>query len=480
MRTVALPRIGTFEAWRNAARELIRAGVRPEDVAFARGEAARGLFEGGAPPEPPSSAPGAPAPAVPKAFVSLAREAAHHSDPERFALLYLLLARLKAGEAVMADPLIGRLEAMGKAVRRDVHKTHAFVRFREVARNGPRRAFAAWFEPEHPTLELSAPHFARRFADMDWTIATPDLSASFDGALRLTDAPAPRPPAADAAEGLWQTYYSNIFNPARLKVAAMRAEMPQKYWRNLPEARLIPDLIAGAGRRAEEMRAAAPTLPPAYAEAARLRKETRMDLFGHNSIGALHEEARGCTRCDLHRHATQVVFGDGPADADLMFVGEQPGDNEDLQGYPFVGPAGKLFDQIAHRAGVDRSRAYVTNAVKHFKFEPRGKRRIHAKPNGGEIKACRWWLDQERALVEPKLIVALGATALHALTGDGKGILKRRGGMEADADGRPVFVTVHPSFLLRLPDPEVRAREEAAFEDDLRAVQGHLERLLAA
>ena len=180
----------------------------------------------------------------------------------------------------------------------------------------------------------------------------------------------------------------------------------------------------------------------------------------------------------LHENATQVVFGEGPADADLMFVGEQPGDNEDLAGKPFVGPAGRLFDEIAQRAGVDRSRAYVTNAVKHFKFVPRGKRRIHQKPGAGEVNACRWWLEQERELVQPRLIVAMGATAVHALTGDGKGLLKRRGSVEAARGGanEPVFVTVHPSFLLRLPDEDSRAREEQAFEDDLRAALSWLDR----
>ena len=345
-----------------------------------------------------------------------------------------------------------------------------------------RRRFGAWFEPEHPTLELSAPHFARRFADMDWTIATPDLAAVFEaGRLRLTEDGPHAPPPEDATQGLWNTYYASIFNPARLKLGAMRAEMPRRYWRNLPEARLIPELIATAGARVEEMRARRPTLPPAYAAPARRiaaqSREPRMDI-GHNSIAALHEDARGCTRCALHENATQVVFGEGPADADLMFVGEQPGDQEDLAGRPFVGPAGRLFDEIAERAGVDRSRTYVTNAVKHFKFVPRGKRRIHQKPGAGEVSACRWWLDRERDLIRPRLIVALGATATHALTGDGKGLLKRRGSVEAarGGAGEPVFVTVHPSFLLRLPDEEARAREEAAFEDDLRAAMAWLDR----
>ena len=519
---VVLPRVGTFEAWRTVARDLVRASVPPGAVQWSRGGPDATLFDGVSLSSAPDDAP---APTVPRAFVELARLAAHHSDPERFALLHALLARLQAERGlleVVTDPLVTRLNRMAKAVRRDVHKTHAFVRFREVLAEGAdadagfeasgaddphgapapepgprdgllsprsdgslragRRRFGAWFEPEHPTLELSAPHFARRFADMDWTIATPEMAAVFeDGTLRLTEDGPHAPPPEDATRALWDTYYANIFNPARLKVHAMRAEMPRKYWRNLPEARLIPELIAGAGARVAEMRARQPTLPPAYAAPARRiaaqSREPPMDI-GHNSIAALHEDARGCTRCALHEMATQVVFGEGPADADLMFVGEQPGDQEDLAGRPFVGPAGRLFDAVAERAGVDRSRTYVTNAVKHFKFVPRGKRRIHQKPGASEVSACRWWLERERALVQPRLIVAMGATAAHALTGDGKGLLKRRGSVEATRGGagEPVFITVHPSFLLRLPDEESRAREEAAFEDDLRAALAWLDR----
>ncbi len=152
-----------------------------------------------------------------------------------------------------------------------------------------------------------------------------------------------------------------------------------------------------------------------------------------------------------------------------MFVGEQPGDQEDLTGRPFVGPAGRLFDEVLGEAGIDRAEAYVTNAVKHFKFKPRGKRRLHEPPNAHEIQHCRWWLDIERKRVQPGLIVALGATALESLTGNRKGLLKRRGTVEAVDDGTPVFVTVHPSFLLRLPDRAQQAEERARFRDDLRA-----------
>jgi uracil-DNA glycosylase family protein len=182
-------------------------------------------------------------------------------------------------------------------------------------------------------------------------------------------------------------------------------------------------------------------------------------------------DARKCTRCDLHKHATQTVFGEGPLDATICFVGEQPGDQEDLAGRPFVGPAGALFDASLEQAGIDRARVYVTNAVKHFKFVPRGKRRIHSKPDAGEIQACRWWLEHERELIRPPLTVALGATAARSLFGKVVTNTKLRGKPQVLADGSECWVTVHPSFLLRLPDPNRRQQERKLFVADLKRIR---------
>ena len=212
------------------------------------------------------------------------------------------------------------------------------------------------------------------------------------------------------------------------------------------------------------------------------RSEAEPDLFapkaepeaGYRSLTAAREDAETCRRCPLYRNATQTVFGEGPAHARLVFVGEQPGDQEDLAGKPFVGPAGQLFDRALADAGIDRSRVYVTNAVKHFKFEPRGKRRIHQKPNNAEIEACRWWLDNELGLIKPQLAVALGATAARALTGRDVTISRTRGKLMTLREGIEGFITVHPSFLLRLPDEAAKAREYAHFVADLRQVARHL------
>src|SRR5437762_6780231 len=186
------------------------------------------------------------------------------------------------------------------------------------------------------------------------------------------------------------------------------------------------------------------------------------------SLKTLREEARHCRACHLWKNATQTVFGEGPQNAQMMLVGEQPGDKEDLAGKPFVGPAGLMLDRALEEAGIDRSKVYVTNAVKHFKFVPRGKIRLHQKPNTSEIKACRQWYERERAAVKPALVVAMGATAAQSVFGKITPINKNRGRLIDLDDGTRALVTVHPSYLLRLPDEEAKTREYARFVADLR------------
>jgi uracil-DNA glycosylase family protein len=192
---------------------------------------------------------------------------------------------------------------------------------------------------------------------------------------------------------------------------------------------------------------------------------------------ALLKDARVCTRCDLYKYATQTVFGEGPLDARIIFVGEQPGDQEDLAGRPFVGPAGGVFDAALEKAGIDRSQVYVTNAVKHFKFIQRGKRRIHKKPDAGQIEACRWWIQHERELIRPAVTVALGATAARSLVGKVVTISKVRGEPLTLADGSECWVTVHPSSILRAPDDEARREGKRLFLRDLKLIKARAEEL---
>jgi probable DNA metabolism protein len=450
MRVVALADADDFDGWRDAARALALAGVPPADIVWQVGDAPADLFGGAAAQVTGDAA----AFRVPRRFVDLARDVVLHADPQRFALLYQFLTRLLPAPALIhdaADAARARLEAMAKQVRRDIHKMRAFLRFREVIDDaGPR--FVAWFEPEHHIVRANARFFVDRFHTMRWSILTPELALHWDG-MTLSEGPGATradAPQDDPAEAIWKTYYAAIFNPARLKTGAMLKEMPRKYWKNMPESALIPALIAGAQAREAAMVATAPANP------------------GDKPWSALRDEAAQCTRCPLHRPATQTVFGEGPVDAPLMLVGEQPGDQEDLAGRPFVGPAGQLLDAALAEAGVDRASAYLTNAVKHFKFEPRGRRRIHARPDAGEITACRWWLDQELLVVRPRVVVALGATAARALLGRAVTLTRERDRPHPLPSGAELWITVHPSYLLRLPDPALAAQERTRFVADLR------------
>ncbi|MGE0743905.1 MAG: UdgX family uracil-DNA binding protein [Rhodospirillales bacterium] len=477
MHQVRLAAPDDFDGWRNAARALVRADVVPDAVSWVAPGESEDLFADTV--LPPAAAPDASF-TVPRRFRDLAADVVCHRDAERFALLYRLLWRLRAVPQMLdyaADPDVAAAEAMAKAVRRDVHKMHAFVRFRRVdADDGPH--YVAWFEPEHHIVARAAPFFAERFATMRWSILTPEKCAHWDGkTLAYSPGVARRSaPPDDELEALWRTYYASTFNPARLNVDAMTREMPKKYWRNLPEAALIPDLVADAARRTDAMVAAPPGAPPPFHDRLATRRERLAELdVPALSVEELRRSADGCRHCPLWRDATQTVFGEGPATAELMLVGEQPGDQEDLQGRPFVGPAGGVLDRALAAAAIDRNAVYLTNAVKHFKHVRRGKRRLHQRPEAAEIEACKWWLAEERRLVAPRLTVALGATAARALLGRPVAIARMRGRILAAADDSgPVLVTAHPSYVLRLPEESARADELARLVGDLKTARAWL------
>jgi DNA polymerase len=458
----------TLEDWQRAARAALQRDLPPDNVVWQELEAdqpALALFDEDA--APPTSARSEFR--IPRAFLDLAQLVALHSDERRWALLYRIVWRLTHGEPklleIAVDPDVSRAQAFHKSVRHDIHKMRAFVRFREVVRERE-KWFAAWFEPEHHIVEQNAQFFVDRFASMRWSILTPERCAHWDGTALSFTAGVPRSqaPTDDNVEALWLTYYANIFNPARVKVHAMQAEMPKKYWRNLPEAAVIGTLLQEAPRRVDTMvrksaKEAAddepfwsPAQPPAT-----------------TSLATLATAAKGCTACHLYKRGTQTVFGAGPKQARIFMLGEQPGDQEDLSGEPFVGPAGKLLDRALADAGIDRSEVYVTNTVKHFKWEPRGKRRIHQKPNSRDIAACRPWMEAELRAVKAELLVCLGSTAAQAIFGPSFRVTKQRGEVLESPLAPRVLATVHPSSLLRQPDEESRAREYALFVDDLRA-----------
>ena len=277
MRQIVLASPTDWQGWRDAARALCAGGVRPEAVEWQSGEAQTSLF---ADEEATYTLqPAGTEVRVPRAFVSLSRLVICHRDPERFARLYRLLFRLQSELHLLsnaADPDVDWALSCAKAIRRDRHKMHAFVRFRKLGACDGRERFAAWFEPEHRIVELATPFFVRRFPNMDWAILTPERSAIWHGGKLRFGKGASRTdvPDADIVETEWKAYFGAIFNPARLKVKAMTAEMPKKYWRNLPEAALIPDLIAKAGERSDDMRSKSVTEPnPLSDRIARRREE---------------------------------------------------------------------------------------------------------------------------------------------------------------------------------------------------------------
>jgi DNA polymerase len=472
MRVVEVDR--EFESWRGVARALLAEGVAPEQVWWQERAEGQGVLIGGAATDARQAEPlrGAAVGSVPREFLDVARRVACYRDPARWGLLYRALWRIaRGGERhlleVSVDEDVRALERMDKRVRFDAHKMTAFVRFRRVEAEDGVEHFVAWHRPEHYVVRLTAPFFAKRFGVMRWSILTPDECAHWDGESGLEFTPGvdrSAAPSGDELEALWGTYYRNIFNPARIKLAAMRKEMPVRYWGTMPETDLIPELLREAPKRVEEMMARKVDEYPT-AEAFMPAKIT---------LETLREAAAGCQGCPLYKLGTQTVFGEGLKQSRVMMIGEQPGDQEDKAGKPFIGPAGQVLDDALAEVGIDRREVYVTNSVKHFKWEPRGARRIHAKPGAREIQACKPWLTAELQVVKPQMVVCLGATAAQALMGKEFRITKSRGEIFRDTPYAPwLMATAHPSSILRVP-AEDREAAYRAFVEDLRIAAGEL------
>lgn len=492
-----------FQSWRLRARELLTEGTPPSEVFWQDSASNQGeLFVESANrsvSEPKASKPkeASPLVRVNKAFFGLAEAVACHSNPERWGLLYRLLWRMTCeGErhllVVSTDDDVRQARAWAKEVGRDVHKMRAFVRFRKVGESEEGlEQFVAWFEPDHHIVRRNAPFFRKRFTGMEWSIFTPDECAHWDGSGLCFSPGVERSeaPDGDALEELWRSYYRSIFNPARLKLKAMKSEMPIKYWKNLPEATIIGELTQGASHRREEMirrPALEPRQAPRNLYLEKLTKENSVALVRESSsqveserLSDMKSLADCCRACPLWEKATQTVFGEGREDAEIMIIGEQPGDEEDLVGRPFVGPAGRLLNEALLKLSVRREDLYLTNAVKHFKWKPsqgrlnqRRSTRLHDKANRVEISACRPWLWGEIARVQPRVIVTLGNTAGQSISGSEFRVLRDRGEISPRDDllfpGR-IFATVHPSYVLRLPKEEKEAEREAFIEDLKRA-----------
>ena len=415
MRRVVLANETDWEGWRKATRSLVMADVAPEDVRWA----VRAHDEAGDPLREGTGSFN-----VSRSLVSIAALAIQAREKSRFDLLYRLVWSANAGRT--DDDALRRAQGLAFAVRAEAHRMRTNMRFLSV-----HGRCVGWYEPVHFVLEANAQLIARRFPNLAFTIVTPDGAVQWDGSTlhfavgaRIAD---------DDELRAWK-----MPRDVRVGTAIPEAE-------DLDEAPRPPDR---------------PALGPVV-----------LPLHTDRGLREAGDEASGCQRCPLYEPATQTVFGEGPAHASVVFVGEQPGDQEDVIGRPFVGPAGQIMDRAMEEAGIDRRTIYITNAVKHFKFTPRGKRRIHQTPEAPEIQACRFWLDVELVRLRPKLLVAMGGTAARAVLGRAVTITRERGRPIDGPDGQRVFVTVHPSFLLRVPDEEAKAREYRAFVADLEKIR---------
>ena len=427
MRQVALTSETDWTGWRAATRALVLAGVEPGDVTWVVGGApvplpdATGTFN------------------VPRTLVALAGVAIQAREPERFGLLYSLVWRAHGGEPLLDlpdDPDLTLARRLALDVRADAHRMRTHLRFM-AAGDG----FLGWYAPAHYVLEANAQLIARRFPSHKLTIATPDASAHWDGVSLRFGAGLTHPEDDETLRAWWDAHADAILAEARAGTAVSEAE-------DLDEAPRPPDR------------------PPIGPVVFPVRSEP--------AFVTARRDAAGCERCDLCVAATQTVFGEGPANAPVLFVGEQPGDQEDTIGRPFVGPAGQLLDHALEEAGIDRRAIYITNAVKHFKFTRQGKRRIHVSPSPGEITACGVWLDLERSVIRPRVLVLMGGSAARGVLGRPVAVTRERGQAMYLPDGQLVFVTVHPSYLLRVPEGAAQEREYRAFVRDLAAVRALL------
>jgi DNA polymerase len=479
--TIRLASVVDWDGFSRAVRALRAEGSAPEQVRWRLGEAddaARDLFDTAVERGVAELTPAA-AMALPRSFVDAAREVFLHADPARLPLIHRLACRVADDARAWDDALHEdrlQFERLHREVRREIHKMHAFVRFRRIedptpaacGSGGPadRDAGAppvrhvAWFEPGHHVLEAAAPFFARRFATMRWAILTPRACVEWDGRALAFGPGARREdvPPADAGEALWLAYYRSIFNPARVKVAMMKKEMPVRFWKNLPEAALVSELLAQAPARRQRM------VEDGGVARSRRRGQGQDAIAivdapasAPPSLESLARQARSCRDCPAADAATQTVFGAGAASARVMIVGEQPGDVEDLRGLPFQGPAGQLLDAAMHELGWPADALYLTNAVKHFHHELRGKRRIHKTPGQREAAACLHWLEAEIAALRPRAIIALGATAARSLLGPGVPVTTNEGRWLVRSDATPVLVCLHPAALLRAEPSRQRA-----------------------
>lgn len=449
-----------FDLWRTEARSFLTQGCEPANVHWQVGNNQVGLFDS----DLSTGTEITKDIRIPKEFMTLARTVSCHADQSRWQLLYTALWRLTHGEKHLLflsnDPLVRTLRIMEKQVRRDAHKAKAFIRFR-LTQDEEGEHYMAWHKPDHDVLPLIAGFFSRRFAVMRWTVLTPSRALHWNGEELEWGPGASKNEIEDDCENLWRTYYRNIFNPARIKIGMMKREMPTRYWETMPETAIIREMLDEAPQRVAQMLK--------YSEGLKQSAEDFMPEM--RTIENLRVAAKSCEACPLYKGANCTVFGAGPAQAEIMIVGEQPGDQEDRAGLPFVGPAGQMLDRALTEAGLPRDKLYLTNAVKHFKFELRGGLREHRTPDKREAAACRPWLMAEINAIRPKIILSLGVTAGRSLLGAGFTLKTERGRWHDGPHGTCIRCSYHPAAILRAPDMSQQNAYYNALVEDLSLIK---------
>lgn len=434
-----------FEEWRAKARQLLVSNIPPDEITWITGE--NGFAFG----EEWGDRPVEGSPKLAREYFEKAVVVSAFRDDSSWPLLYRIAWRILHEEKdllkIPLDTDVNELENRYRLVMRDVHKMKAFVRFKEIKQD-EKIVYMAWHRPDHRILRLAAPFFKDRFNGMDWVIMTEDETMSWDrNELTYSEGvPSHKAPQEDSTEDLWKTYYSSIFNPARIKIKAMKKELPVRHWKTLPEASLITSLIDEAPER----------LKAFYDSQRPTITQTRQLEYPE-----IKEMIKSCRACGICEKATAPVMGEGPLNARIMFIGEQPGNEEDLHGKPFIGPAGQLLEQALKRRGFNRDEIYVTNAVKGFKWIYQSSMRMHRTANASEISTCRPWLKQELGLIKPEIVVCLGRSAAQSVLGKMVKMEEVRGKFFSSSVCEKTIILPHPSSILRIPDP---AEREIAFE----------------
>ena len=436
----------TFEAWRIKARSLLEDKIHFDNIVWQTSTRGSLLDFVSDPPRERASLI-----SIPREFIQEAHIVAAFRDDTTWSLLYRLVYRIVYEKKnLMENPLdddVLDFRRRMKQVDRDLHKMKAFVRFREI-QNDDGFVYMAWHRSDHRVLKFAAPFFKDRFNGMNWVIFTEDESMSWMN-NKLSFGPGisqKEAEAYDEMEELWKTYYASIFNPARLKVKMMKQELPVRHWKTLPEAQIIDQLISEAPRRLDEFyeaqkRSAYEWIPKSVSE-----------------LSELKAALPSCAACSICSRATAPVFGEGPRDARIVFVGEQPGNEEDKEGRPFVGPAGKLFMSALEKANLRREDVYVTNAVKAFKWKGVNEMRKYMNPSASEIAACRPWVKSELEMIKPLLLVCLGASAAQSVFGKVMKVGESHGKIFKTSYSDHTIILSHPSAILRAEDPLVKER----------------------